>query len=277
MVGRVAKPHGVHGDLLVDIITDFPERLDDGVRIGVGDDDAQLEFYEIHRVRYHKGRWLLSLKGIRDRAAVEDFRGRYLFLPEQSLDQLPDGYYYEHHLVGLECRGTDGTVHGEVVGLDPGVGQSRLLVRRGRGEYLVHAGGCISCHTDTDNDGPPLAGGRALETPFGTFYSPNITPDPEHGIGAWSADQFVAALREGVGPGGEHYYPIFPYTAYAKMRREDALAIWAYLQTVEPVAAAFHEYADRLVATLRADLVRADADLTRCIICAHISRLPPDV
>ena len=137
MVGRVAKPHGVHGDLLVDIITDFPERLDDGVRIGVGDEDSQLEFFVTHRVRYHKGRWLLSIKGIRDRAAVEDFRGRYLFLPEQSLDQLPDGYYYEHHLVGLECRAGDGTVYGQVVGLDPGVGQTRLLVRRGRSEYLV--------------------------------------------------------------------------------------------------------------------------------------------
>jgi 16S rRNA processing protein RimM len=137
VVGRIAKPHGVHGDLLVDIITDFPERLDDGVRIGVGDEDSQLEFFETHRVRYHKGRWLLSIKGIRDRAAVEYFRGRYLFLPEQSLDQLPDGYYYEHHLVGLECRAGDGTVYGQVVGLDPGVGQTRLLVRRGRSEYLV--------------------------------------------------------------------------------------------------------------------------------------------
>ncbi len=137
MVGRVAKPHGVHGDLLVDIITDFPERLDDGVRFGVGGDDGPLEFFEAHRVRYHKGRWLLSIKGIRDRAAVESYRGTYVFLPEQSLDQLPDGYFYEHHLVGLECRATDGTVYGEVVGVDPGVGQTRLVVRRGRREYLV--------------------------------------------------------------------------------------------------------------------------------------------
>ena len=137
MVGRVAKPHGVHGDLLVDIITDFPERLEDGVRIGVGDDESRLEFYDTHRVRYHKGRWLLSIKGIRDRAAVEGLRGKYLFLPEQSLEQLPEGYYYEHHLVGLVCRGDNGTVYGEVAGVDPGIGQTRLLVRRGRREYLV--------------------------------------------------------------------------------------------------------------------------------------------
>lgn len=137
MVGRVVKPHGIHGDLLVDIITDFPERVHDGVRIGVGENDTQLEIHETHRVRYHKGRWLLSIKGIRDRAAAEPFRGAYLFLPEQSLDQLPEGYYYEHHLVGLQCRAEDGTVYGEVIGLDPGVGQTRLLVRRGRREYLV--------------------------------------------------------------------------------------------------------------------------------------------
>jgi len=137
VVGRVAKPHGVHGDLLVEIITDFPERLGDGVRFGLGGENAPLEFHETHRVRYHKGKWLLSIKGIKDRSAVEAFRGRYLFLPEQSLDQLPDGYYYEHHLVGLECRAGDGSVYGTVVGIDPGVGQTRLVVRKGRREYLV--------------------------------------------------------------------------------------------------------------------------------------------
>ena len=61
-----------------------------------------------------------------------------------------------------------------------------------RGEYVFHPAGCAACHTDVDNDGTPLTGGRALKTPFGTFYSPNITPDPVHGIGGWSDDESAA-------------------------------------------------------------------------------------
>jgi mono/diheme cytochrome c family protein len=101
------------------------------------------------------------------------------------------------------------------------------------GRYLFRAAGCAACHTDADAGGAFLAGGRAFETPFGTFYSPNITPHAQHGIGAWSAEQFVAAVTRGVGPGSIHYYPVFPYPSYARMRREDVLAIWAYLGTVE--------------------------------------------
>ncbi len=105
-----------------------------------------------------------------------------------------------------------------------------------RGEYILHAGGCIPCHTDADNDGPFLAGGRRFETPFGTFYSPNITPDPVHGLGGWSESDFVRALTEGVAPDGSHYYPVFPYTSYTRMTREDLGALWVYLNTVESVA-----------------------------------------
>lgn len=108
------------------------------------------------------------------------------------------------------------------------------LIRRG--EYVFRAAGCATCHTDRDNNGPFLAGGRALETPFGTFYSPNITPDPQHGIGRWSDTDFVRALRRGVRPNGEHYYPAFPYTAYTRMTRDDMLALKAYLFSVPPVA-----------------------------------------
>lgn len=129
IVGRAGKPHGVHGDILVEIITDFPERMTDGVRFGLGGDAGPDEFHHVHRARYHKGRWLLSIRGIRDRAAVESWRGRYLFLPEQALSELPEGYYYEHHLVGLQCRAPGGEDVGRVIGLDPGVGQSRLVVR----------------------------------------------------------------------------------------------------------------------------------------------------
>lgn len=101
-----------------------------------------------------------------------------------------------------------------------------------RGAYLAAAGGCVSCHTADDDEARPFAGGRALVTAFGTFYAPNITPDAETGIGAWSEEQFVAALRQGTRPDGADYFPAFPYTAYAGMTRDDALAIRAYLLTL---------------------------------------------
>jgi mono/diheme cytochrome c family protein len=108
----------------------------------------------------------------------------------------------------------------------------QALIEHGR--YLLHAGLCAGCHTA--EDGSPLAGGRPIDSPFGTFYASNITPDPEHGIGGWSDDDFVRALAEGVSPSGQHYYPAFPYTAFTKLSREDMLALKAYLDTVEPVA-----------------------------------------
>ncbi|HEX4549624.1 cytochrome c, partial [Pseudomonas sp.] len=102
-----------------------------------------------------------------------------------------------------------------------------------RGEYLVRAGGCFSCHTAPG--GEALAGGRALATPFGTFYSPNITPDPETGIGRWTDAQFLRALREGVRPDGANYFPVFPYTSFTGITDKDALAIKAYLFSRPPV------------------------------------------
>jgi len=104
-----------------------------------------------------------------------------------------------------------------------------------RGAYLFRAGGCFSCHTDVAHDGAALAGGRALATPFGTFYAPNITPDRETGIGAWSAADFRRALREGLSPSGAHYYPAFPYPSYTLMSDEDVAALWAYLTTLPAV------------------------------------------
>ena len=105
-----------------------------------------------------------------------------------------------------------------------------------RGEYLFRAANCQSCHTDVKNKGELLAGGRALKTPFGTFYGPNITPDEEHGIGAWSDDDFVTALRDGRAPDGSHYYPVFPYPAFTKMTDADMLALKAYIFTLPAVA-----------------------------------------
>jgi mono/diheme cytochrome c family protein len=102
-----------------------------------------------------------------------------------------------------------------------------------RGEYLVRAGGCFSCHTVPS--GQKLAGGRGLKTPFGTFYSPNITPDPETGIGRWTDGDFLRALREGIRPDGANYFPVFPYTSFTGITDSDALAIKAYLFSLPAV------------------------------------------
>lgn len=137
IVGRMGKAHGVHGSILAEIMTDFPDRLRPGVEIGLGDSETPQRMLSIHDVRYHRGKWLLDLVGIRDREEVEELRGLFLFLPEQALEDLPEGYYYEHHLVGLECRSPKGEVLGKVRALDTDGGQTRILVRRENREYLV--------------------------------------------------------------------------------------------------------------------------------------------
>ncbi len=105
-----------------------------------------------------------------------------------------------------------------------------------RGAYLLHAGGCISCHTADTDDAEPLAGGPALTTAFGTFFAPNITPDKTTGIGTWSDEDFLRAMQEGHRPDGSHYYPVFPYTSYTGMSDDDVLSIKAYLFSLNPVA-----------------------------------------
>ena len=101
-----------------------------------------------------------------------------------------------------------------------------------RGAYLLRAAGCVACHTNSEHNGIFLAGGRALKTPFGTFYTPNITADPTHGIGNWTESDFVTAMTQGVAPNGTHYYPVFPYTAYSGITPMDLTDIWAYLQAL---------------------------------------------
>lgn len=97
-----------------------------------------------------------------------------------------------------------------------------------RGKYLAEAADCEACHTT--EGGERFAGGFAFKTDFGTLYSPNITPDPETGIGSWSDADFLKAMHEGVSPKrGDHYYPAFPYAAYTLLTDEDVLAIKAYL------------------------------------------------
>jgi nicotinate dehydrogenase subunit B len=105
-----------------------------------------------------------------------------------------------------------------------------------KGRLLAAAGDCIVCHTAPG--GVPNAGGRAMATPFGTVYSTNLTPDPVHGIGAWSFSAFQRAMREGVSRDGQHLYPAFPYTAFTRTTDEDLTALYAYLMAQTPVASA---------------------------------------
>ena len=116
------------------------------------------------------------------------------------------------------------------------VAPSGAATKPSAGEVLLRAAGCVTCHTDTANKGELLAGGRALTTDFGIFYTPNITPDAGTGTGRWQLTEFRRALREGVSPGGEHYYPAFPYTSYARLSDQDIALMWAHLRTVKPVS-----------------------------------------
>jgi mono/diheme cytochrome c family protein len=105
-----------------------------------------------------------------------------------------------------------------------------------RGELLFKAADCAACHTDVKGGGALLAGGRKLETPFGIFYSPNITPDREDGIGSWSEAQFHRALREGIDDEGRYLYPVFPFSSFTGMRDADIADLYAYLRSLPPVA-----------------------------------------
>ena len=104
-----------------------------------------------------------------------------------------------------------------------------------KGEYVFNASGCASCHSSPDTTQEEklvLTGGRAFPSPFGTFYAPNISMDKVHGIGAWSEKDFVNAVRHGVSPEGKHYYPSFPYTAYANMTDQDIKDLWVYFKSI---------------------------------------------
>lgn len=114
----------------------------------------------------------------------------------------------------------------------PAAGQEDLVKR---GEYLAKMGDCIACHTDAKSDKGPYAGGLAIETPFGTFYSPNITPDKETGIGKWTEKDFIRALKEGRDPQGRNYFPVFPYIYFSKVSDDDARALYAYFMSIPAI------------------------------------------
>ena len=120
-----------------------------------------------------------------------------------------------------------------ILGVLPAGAQPSAQVKKG--EYLTIAGGCISCHTDFKKKGPTFAGGAPIPTPFGTFFPPNITPSKEHGIGTWTDEDFIRAMREGKTPDGAHYFPAFPYTSYTQITESDLKAMKAYLFTLAPV------------------------------------------
>jgi mono/diheme cytochrome c family protein len=104
-----------------------------------------------------------------------------------------------------------------------------------RGAYIYRAAGGCGCHTNSREHGAELAGGRPIKTPFGTFYAPNLTPDPETGLGRWSEADFVRAMREGVAPNGSDYFPVFPYTSFTQMTDGDLHDLWAFLRAQPPV------------------------------------------
>ena len=105
------------------------------------------------------------------------------------------------------------------------------------GLTTFNAGGCSSCHAVPGQpDHTRLGGGLAIPSPFGTFYAPNISPDPVDGIGRWTEAQFVRAVTQGVSPAGLHYFPAFPYTSYAHARVSDIRDLFAYLRTLAPVS-----------------------------------------
>lgn len=130
---------------------------------------------------------------------------------------------------------------------------SDALAQIERGRYLAVLGDCKACHTQ--RGGPAYAGGRGTPTPFGTFYSPNLTPDADTGLGNWSADDFWLALHEGRSKNGKLLYPVFPYTNYTRITRADSDALFAYLRSLPAVRAPAREHELRFPYRYRALLV----------------------
>lgn len=120
----------------------------------------------------------------------------------------------------------------------PKKGEKAALIRRG--EYLTRAGDCLACHTK--RHGRSFAGGLPIKTPFGTFYSPNITPDRETGIGKWTVKQFIKSMHQGVRPDGKAHFPVYPYLQFTRVYRDDLIAIKAYLEAIPAVYQKNHKH-----------------------------------
>lgn len=115
----------------------------------------------------------------------------------------------------------------------PAQGDKAKLIQQG--EYLAKIGDCIACHTNVKGGTPAFAGGLPIATPFGTFYSPNITPDKETGIGNWTEADFIRAMKKGRDPQGRNYFPVFPYLYFANITDDDARALFTYFMSIPPV------------------------------------------
>lgn len=162
-VGRVSKPHGVHGELMVEVVTDFPERLRPGIEVGLGPDAPQA-FRRVHTVRWHKGGWLVAFVGVQRREEADGLRGWWLFMPALPRTDLPPTYYYEHELIGCTCCLPEGRPLGVVEALVPGGAQELVAVRTPDGrEVLVPFVSPIVARVE-------LAARRiVLEPPIGMF------------------------------------------------------------------------------------------------------------
>lgn len=134
-----------------------------------------------------------------------------------------------------------------LLGASAGLAQGNVK----NGQYIAKSSGCIGCHTDTKPGAVAFAGGRALETPFGVFYGPNITPDRETGLGTWSEDDFKRAMRTGERRDGSHYFPAFPYPSFTGMTDVDIRDLWVYLQSLPAAKKPSRDHALRFPFNLR--------------------------
>ncbi len=123
------------------------------------------------------------------------------------------------------------------------------------GRVMLYAGGCPACHAVPDqDDGTRLGGGLAIKLPVGTFYAPNISPDPTDGLGRWSEADFVTAMQNGTSPSGTHYYPVFPYPSYRNMKLADVRDLFAFLKTLPSVAGRVRDHDLRFPFNIRRTL-----------------------
>jgi mono/diheme cytochrome c family protein len=120
------------------------------------------------------------------------------------------------------------------------------------GKVMFFAGGCTSCHaTPKEKDHTRLGGGMTLNSPYGAFYPPNISPDPKDGIGNWTEAQFVTAMTKGTSPDGRHYFPAFPYTSYQRMMLADLRDLFAFIKTLPPVQGRIRDHDVRFPYNIR--------------------------
>ena len=135
-IGRVTRPHGLHGDVRVAVETDFPERVQPGVTVGIGRDGRERDLV-VHTLRWHKDSWLMSFEGLTTCDEVAALSGFSLFLPEQDRAALPSTYFYEHELIGCACVDVAGAALGRVTALIPGGTGHLIEVQTGEKAVLI--------------------------------------------------------------------------------------------------------------------------------------------